>query len=126
MIMRVASIDLRQYSSCLEYGLWGEEKSGIKKWAVGDFLLFKVKNEIKSIVRISGSFFEDNLLIWDNGFYKYRIPFQMVKKFDNKKGKLLLAEFTEMMISEYGKKYGWVILNKIPIKKEIAEYILKC
>ncbi|QHA01056.1 MULTISPECIES: hypothetical protein [Dehalobacter] len=123
MIMRVASIDDKQYELCLEYGLWGDEKSSIKRWNSGDLLLFKVNNEVKSIVRITGSCFEDDLLIWDNGYYRYRIPFQMIKEFDKEKRKLLSEEFKEKMITEYGKKYGWVILNKQPIKSEIAEYI---
>lgn len=75
MIMRVAAIDSYQYENCLKHGLWGVERSFLKGWNIGDLLLFKVGDEIKSLVRITDSYFEDDLLILDNGCYRYRIPF---------------------------------------------------
>lgn len=109
----------------IQHSLWGDERSSIKKWEVGDYLLFKVADSIKSIVRVTNQSFEDDLLIWNNGYYRYRIAFQVVKEFDDIKGKSLCNEFKKHMIAKYGNKYGWVILNKQPLEEEIAELILK-
>ena len=127
MAMRVASIKKDQYDKCVEFGLWGDERSSVKRWDVEDLLVFKVENKIKSIAKVTGLAFEDDLLIWDNGFYPNRIPIIILKEFDDEKAVEIYEVFRKSMLEIYGEKYGWVILNKHPlidkIEDKLASYI---
>lgn len=122
MTMRIASISKEQYDICMEYGLWGDERGLLRKWSIGDYLLFKVGNEILSIVKISGEAYEDDLLIWSNGYYPHRIKFEVVKEFTGREESVFI-KFKEMMLKEYGTCYGWVIQNKTPLKDDIANIL---
>ena len=127
MAMRVASIKKDQYDKCCEYGLWGDERSSVKRWNIDDLLVFKVENKIKSIAKVTGLAFEDDLLIWDNGFYPNRIPIVILKEFDDEKAVEIYEVFRKSMLEIYGEKYGWVILNKHPlidtIEDKLSSYI---
>lgn len=119
MVMRVAAIEKYQYERCKEVGLWGDEKSSVKHWKVGDLLVFKEGSTIRGIAKVVGEAFKDDLIIWDNGFYPNRIEIEVVKEFDEIRGKEAFMIYKESMLAVYGNKYGWVILNKQPIDRKV-------
>lgn len=124
MIIRIASIQADQYNVCKEYGLWGDERNSVGKWDIGDLLLFKVGEELVSIAEISGSSFQDDLIIWNNGFYPHRIPIKIIKEFSENSRTQYFEELRNLLLMEYGKKYGWVILNKHPLKDSIVHMVI--
>lgn len=123
MVMRVAAVEKFQYEKCKEVGLWGDEKSSVKRWKVGDLLVFKEGSTIRGIAKVVGEAFKDDLLIWDNGFYPNRIEIEIVKEFDEVRGKEVFTIYRESMLAVYGNKYGWVVLNKQPIESGVEAKI---
>ncbi|WP_313120318.1 hypothetical protein [Proteiniclasticum ruminis] len=125
MIMRVASISEEQFSKCKKYKLWGSERPTIMKWTEGELILFKTKDRIMGLAEVIGKPFEDNLLIWEGGLYPYRVPIVIIKEYNSFIGDKLYQDFKDIMIKEYGSYYGWVILNKHPLKESIVNMISK-
>ena len=125
MRLRVASVKNEQFETCLLYKVWGSNKSNIRDWKIDDYLVFKVGNEYKALVQITGELYEDDLLIWDNGFYPYRLPFKIIKMSSDKKKVLHEGAIKNSFLEKYGIKYGWTILNKVVLDIEVANQIME-
>ena len=124
MRLRIASIKEEQYQKCLEFCVWGSDKVVMKEWKIGDYLAFKVDSEFSALVRISGETYSDDLLIWENGYYQYRIPFEIIKRLEVGNRVQHEGEIKDLFLKHYGKQYGWTILNKVIINEEISKCIL--
>lgn len=125
MITRMASVDYLTFLMCYKYNLWGANNVYVSKWKIGDHLVFKVGDKIVAIAEIVEEAYMDDTIIWENGLFWNRVPLKFIKVLSEENcvsfEKLLKPLFTE----RWGKKYGWVILNKHPLPDEIISEITK-
>lgn len=124
MATRIASVNYLTFLQCYQNKLWGANNVYISKWSIGDHLVFKIKDNVVAISEIIGEAYMDNKVIWDNGLFWNRIPLNFIKVFKLSDAisfeELLKPHFLEL----WGKKYGWVILNKHPLPDEIVTKII--
>lgn len=124
MKTRLASVDYLTFLQCYKYNLWGANSTFISKWKVGDQLVFKVDKKLVAVAEITGEAYMDNVVIWSNGLFWNRVPLKFTKVLRPMEGidfeEYLKPHFLEL----WGKKYGWVILNKHPLPDEITDIIM--
>jgi len=124
MTVRIASISEDQLAVCIKHNLWGANNSLLSKWEKGDILIFKINDELVATAKVTGKFFLDDKTIWKNDIFYNRIPIEFTAVLSSQKRIPFNGEIKNMFLKEWGKKYGWVILNKYPLPEIIAKTIL--
>lgn len=125
MKIRIASVDEQTFTECLESNLWGANNVYNSKWEPGDKLVFKVKDHIVASATISGPAYMDDLVVWTNGLYWNRNPLKFDYVLPKDKHISFSEKYTARFVSLWGKKYGWVILNKYPLPDDLGQDILR-
>lgn len=123
MLIRIASVDLLTFLLCYKYNLWGANNIYISKWNIGDQLIFKIEDKLIAISEITGEAYMDDKIIWDNGLFWNRIPLKFLKVLEPSESISFSATLKPLFLKKWGKKYGWVILNKYPLPENINSII---
>jgi hypothetical protein len=122
--LRIAKVDEYQFLSCLNHSLWGSRSARFKDWQKGDYLVFIVDKALSGYAEVSGEAFQSNEKVWDNGIFPYRIPIkfrQIIAKTDRIP---ILGEVRDILVSKWGNRFGWGILNQQLITDSAAEKII--
>lgn len=125
MAIRIASVDKSTFFTCIKHNLWGANNGSVDKWNIGDTLIFKVNNSLKAVARIVDKPYVDDTPIWENGLFWNRVPLEFDNILNDENSITFSGEIRDMFLREWGINYGWVILNKYPLKDDIAGSILK-
>jgi len=124
MDLRIASVPKEQLDACIKNGLWGANiENHISRWVEGDLLAFKVNKEFVALAKICGKLFIDNKKIWSKSGFNYRVPIEFLKVFNYGEG-IDFGLIRPLLEVEWGKKYGWGILNKKALSPETANKII--
>jgi hypothetical protein len=112
-------IDEHQLLTCVDNAVWGSKKNRLRKWEVGDQVVFIIGKFIVAFGEVNGPPFISNEIIWGDDLYEYRIPIKFVKYFLEPNripfpGNLKL-----------GKAYGLNMLTQTPISKNMSGQILR-
>ena len=124
MAIRVASVSMETFLVCIKHKLWGANSTGISKWGVGDKLIFKVNDKLMAVATVAGPAYMDDKEIWANGLFWNRLPIT----FDTVLTENDAVDFGAvkgLFENEWGKKYGWVILNKHPLPLNLGNQLVK-
>jgi len=124
MRMRITSLDEKQLNVCLKNSVWGSKTNALQKWENGDMLVFCVNKEIAAVANVSGTADASFIPIWDNGLFPWRIPLTFTHYFSPNNRIPFSGEIRDMFYYTYGMQYGYVFLNKMLLKSEIAEFIM--
>jgi hypothetical protein len=124
MKTRIAKVDEFQFLTCLKYGLWGGNTNLVKSWNDGDVLVLSIDKEIAAIAEIVGQSFVSDDVIWDNGFFGYRIKLNFIHILAKEDRIPIQGDIKELLIKAWGKNYGCGILNKTPLPADIANIVL--
>jgi len=123
MNLRVVSVDENQFQSAKEYLVWGSDKPALRSWKVGDLLAFKIGNEYASIVKVTQTQFYDDRVIWENGFFPYRVRLELIFDLPLNKRVPHGGVIKENFLKFYDKYYGYTMVNKMILKSELSEII---
>ena len=118
-------MDFLTFLQCFKHSLWGANNVFISKWEIGDRLIFKVGDKLIAVAEITGEAFMDDSIIWSNGLYWNRVPLNFIKVLTPNDGISFNDKFKSIFERLWGKKYGWVILNKHPLPDEIVTSIFE-
>lgn len=125
MSLRFTSVDEFQFLTCVKHGLWGSKTSRFKKWEPSDHLAIIVEKKIAGLAQVNGKPFYSKEIVWDNGVFPYRIPMRFIHVMHSENRPPLLGEIRDILISIWGPKYGFGILNQQPIPHDLSEKILE-
>ncbi len=64
---------------CVKYGIWGSKVSRFSPWRLGDALVFLVETNIAGLAEVTGAPYMDDLAIWSNDLFPYRIPIKFLQ-----------------------------------------------
>lgn len=126
MNIRVVKVDEYQFLTCLKSGLWAANKNILRKWNVGDQIIFYVDRKIAAISDISGDSFESDDIIWDVGLFPYRIPitFTKIALPQNRLDFYSDNKLKDIFVESWGEKYGWGINCQYPLKECAANKLI--
>lgn len=116
--LRLAKVDESQFLACLENDVWGASRNRLQDWQAGDFLAFIVGSGLAGLARVSGKPFTSNDLIFANGFYPYRVPLTFLHIITFGQRSHALAAIRPILVSHYGKGYGFPILLQLILLKD--------
>ena len=122
--LRITKVDEYQFLSCLKHSLWGSRNSRFKDWQVGDYLVFTVDKALSGYAQVSGKPFQSNEKVWDNGLFPYRIPIEFKQILAPIDRIPILGDVRDILVSTWGIRYGWGILNQRIISDSSAEKII--
>jgi hypothetical protein len=124
MVVRIASVSMETFLYCIKLNLWGTNSNFLYKWHIGDKLIFKVENKLMAVASVAGEAYLDDKEVWPNGLFWNRLPlsFDIVLKEEDAVD--FNSDIKDLFLKEWGKKYGWVILNKYPLPTEIGNALL--
>jgi len=123
MRMRITSLDEKQLSSCVANNIWGSNRNIFNNWETGDILVFCINKEIAAAAKVSGSLVVTGEPIWDNGLFPWRLPLNFTHYFEPGNRIPFQGDIRDTFVDLYGKRYGYVFLNKFIIKAKPADII---
>ena len=124
MKVRIVSVREKQFLVCFKCGLWGANNVHISKWEIGDVLIFKIGKYIVGTAEVTGESYMDDAVIWDNGLFWNRLPIQFNYMLQKEDYLSIDCGIKDLLINEWGKNYGWGILNKMPLEDGTTQFIL--
>jgi hypothetical protein len=122
--LRITKVDEYQFLTCLRHSLWGSRSARFKDWQKGDYLAFIVDKALAGYAEVAGEPFRSEEKVWDNGAFPYRIPIKFHQILAGNDRIPLLGEIRDILISEWGNRYGWGILNQRVLAGSAAEKIV--
>lgn len=125
MRLRFTSISEYQLLVCLKNSLWGSKSSRFDNWLIGDILVMFVNKQVAAIVKISDKPFRSEEIVWDNGLYPYRIRIELISFFNKESREEMSKSIIEIVRKEWGKMYGWAILNQQVMETANADSIYR-
>jgi len=105
--------------------LWGSRSARFRDWQEGDYLAIIVDKALASLAQVAGKSFRSEERVWDNNVFPYRIPIKFTHAFTKGQRIPLLGEVRDALISAWGHRYGWGILNQQVLEDPVAERIVK-
>ena len=124
MRLRITKVDEYQFLSCLKHSLWGSKSARFKDWQKGDYLVFIVDKALSGYTEVSGEPFQSNEKVWDDGLFPYRIPIKFCQILAKNDRIPILGEIRNVLVSKWGNRYGWGILNQQLITNSTAEKLI--
>lgn len=125
MRLRLAKVDEVQFLTCVEIGLWGSNRLRFRGWHKGDLLAFIVDKHLAALSEISGPPFISDLMYWDNDLFPNRIPINFISIIEPNKRPPIEGKIKDILISSWGRSYGWGIQNKQLIEGSQADNLTK-
>jgi hypothetical protein len=124
MAVRMAKISAVELKNCVKHGLWGSNNS-LSKWQIKDMLILYADRKLAAVAEVTGEAFMDDLPVWGNGLFPYRIPviFKYVLEPDNMIP--FDSEIIGTLIDEWGLNYGWGIVAKRPMSEESSKKLIE-
>jgi hypothetical protein len=124
MRLRLTKIAEFQFLTCFKYQVWGSKRDSFKDWKIGDYLAFQVDKALAGLAQITNEPYYSKEVVWDHGLYPHRIPikFLIVALPENRLP--LLGPIRDALISAWGTKYGWGILNQVALPEVESKKIL--
>lgn len=124
MAVRMAKISAGELKDCVKYGLWGSNNS-LSKWQIKDMLILYADRKLAAVAEVTGEAFMDDLPVWGNGLFPYRIPviFKYVLESDNMIP--FDSEIIGTLIDEWGLNYGWGIVAKRPMSEKSSKKLIE-
>ena len=125
MRLRLTKLDEFQFLTCVKHELWGSKKRRFDDWQTGDHLALIVNKAIAGLAEVMGEPFVSQKRVWDNDVFPHRIPvkFKHVMRPENRPP--ILGDIRDALMSEWGRNYGWGILNQRPVSGEPAKAIVR-
>jgi len=77
------------------------------------------------LATVSGKPFYGTDMVWDNGEFPYRIPIKFLNVLNKDQRIPILGEVRDILMSEWGPKYGWGMLNQQIIQDNGAQTLIK-
>ena len=105
--------------------MWGSRSARFRDWQEGDYLAIIVDKALASLAQVAGKSFRSEERVWDNNVFPYRIPIKFTHAFTKGQRIPLLGEVRDALISAWGHRYGWGILNQQVLEDPVAERIVK-
>jgi hypothetical protein len=122
--LRITKVDEYQFLTCFKYSLWGSRSARFKDWQKGDYLAFIVDKALAGYAEVSGEPFRSNERVWNNGLFPWRIPIKFQHILTKNQRIPILGEIRDILISVWGNRYGWGILNQRVLGNSPAEKII--
>jgi hypothetical protein len=104
--------------------VWGSKTSRFGHWELGDYLVVLVNKAVAGLAVVSGKSFFSKQRIWDNGLFPHRIRIEFTHAFLPDNRQLILGPIRDMLMSAWGPKYGFGILNQQLLQDDAAETII--
>lgn len=124
MRLRITKIDEYQFLSCLKHSLWGSSTARFRDWQKGDLLVFIVDKALAGYAEVSGESFRSDEIVWDDGLFPFRISMKFRHILNKNQRIPILGEIRDILISEWGNRYGWGILNQQLLTGSPAQRII--
>jgi len=125
MRLRLTSIDEFQFLTCLKHQLWGSKVYRFKDWEDGDYAAIIVDKALVGLAKVSGKPFQSKQRVWDKALYPNRIPLKFIHAMQPEHRLPVLGDIRDVLVSAWGPKYGWGILNQQLLTDTPAEIIIK-
>lgn len=122
--LRIAKADSAQLAVCIEEGLWAATKNRLLRWRVGENLLVFAEGGPLILGSIDGQSYESDLLIFEGGFFPYRIPLRISDVVEPPRAASVMREVRRSLSGHYGSRYGIRILMQLPLPAELSAEIV--
>jgi hypothetical protein len=122
--VRLAKATAPQLLICLEYGVWGATRNRLQKWTVGSQLVIIGSTDLIALADVCGEPFISEDLIFNGGFYPFRIPVSFKRVIGPEQTPAVVADIRKILADRYGKKSGWPILGQVALPDEIGRLVL--
>ncbi len=123
--LRIAKANASQLSVCIQNGLWAATKNRLAGWNLGDRLLVFAEDGQILLGTVTGPWYESDLLIFEGGFFPYRIPLNIGTIVDSPRSASTMREVRRLLSSHYGSRYGIRILMQLPLVPELSTKIIE-
>ena len=124
MRLRLTSVDEFQFLTCVKHRVWGSKTGRFGSWEKGDYLVVLVNKAVAGLALVSGKPYVSKQKVWDNGLFPHRIPIEFTHAFLPDNRLLILGPIRDALISVWGPKYGFGILNQQLLQDDVAESIV--
>jgi hypothetical protein len=94
---------------------WGSRKDAFKSWSIGDEIAFVVGKSLAGLAVVSGQSYQSKERIWPDDLYPYRLPISFKNLILSGDRPPLLGEVREALMSSYGAKWGFAMINQTAI-----------
>lgn len=125
MRLRLTKVDEYQFLTCVKHEIWGSKSARFNDWKNGDYLAIIVDKQIAGLAEVSGTAFQSQERVWDNGLFPNRITIKFKYIFDKEHRPNILGNIREALVSAWTTRYGWGILNQNLLEDSNAEIIIK-
>jgi hypothetical protein len=122
MPTRLAKVSELNLLLALRHRTWGARKDAFKSWSIGDEISFIVGKNLAARAVVSGPSRQSDERIWPDDIYPYRLPISFNTFFLPGDRPLLFGDVRDALMSIYGAKWGFAMINQtaIPERAEIA------
>ena len=124
MRLRLTKIDEFQFLICLKHALWGSKSPRFNDWYEGDRFAIIIDKSLAALAEVSGTAFESQEQVWDNGLFPYRIPLRFTHVLAPQDRPPILGEIRDALIQQWGTKYGWRILNQEVLESPGSDVVI--
>ena len=131
MKVRMAKIAKEELGNCIKHQVWGSnDDKNLKKWQIGDKLIIYIyttdgTRKLAALAEISGGVYMDDLPVWGNGVFPFRLPLKFIYTLQEKNMIPFTDEIVGILRKEWGQSYGWAILAKHPLGQKTAEKLIQ-
>lgn len=122
--LRIAKANSSQLSVCIQNKLWAATRNRLSAWKAGERLLVFAENGPLVLGSISGPSYESDLLIFEGGFFPYRIPLSISVIVEPSRAVEVMSEVRRLLSACYGSRYGMRILMQLPLAAEVSADII--
>ncbi|MCW4017448.1 MAG: hypothetical protein NWF00_01995 [Candidatus Bathyarchaeota archaeon] len=124
MRLRITKVDEYQFLTCLKVSLWGSRSARFRDWQKGDYLAFIVDKAFAGYAEVTGEHYRSDECIWDDCLFPWRIPIKFRQVLAKNDRIPILGGVRDILISTWGSRYGWGILNQRVLVNSAAEKIV--
>jgi hypothetical protein len=125
MNVRLAKVDDHALLLCLRHAVWGSRSNRFGRWERGDRLVFVVNRAVAGVAQVEGEPTYSERSIWRGGLYPYRLPIQFLHLMLPGHRPPLRGEIGEILVSAWGRTYGWGIRSQQPLPQGSAKSVLR-
>ena len=120
MATRLAKVSELNLLLAFRTRTWGSRKDAFKSWSIGDEIAFVVGKSLAGLALVSGQSYQSKEKIWPDDLYPYRLPISFKNFILSGDRPPLLGEVREALMSTYGAKWGFAMINQSAIAQNAA------
>lgn len=122
--LRLAKVDEEHLSAAIKTKVWGSKTPRFKTWRQGEFIAFIVGKQIAALAEVTGEPHYSETPIWNDSLYPFRLPIRFISVLSTTERVEMDGFIRDLLVSEWGRRYGRGILNQSPLRGSSAQVII--